>query len=204
MLIKQGHIIGLEWYSDSIFHLANSSEYHVDILLYEQENFGYGGGKLHVTWSYITLDCNLSNTGATSVSVPTALDMFNGTKTYYAHSPYIVILIKVAINTSTIDANSFNNYLLALKAQNDLEVPGRWTHVLFRKYWTTSESLCSGWLNDDILKYNVVPSDHHHCPCNVFQAELPNSGFEQQLYPGGNIVNQFVHNNSLVCYYSVE
>lgn len=203
LLVKQGDILGLEWHNESIFHLTDSSQYHIDIFLYEQNNFGHGGGMVTITWSNITLASNISNTGTTNITLP-FFNMSNQIKGYYAFSPYVVVLVKIGVNTSTINPGTNNSYLLALKTLNDLgDVPGRWTHVLFRKYWNTSDDLCVWWLNDYILK-SIPRTDDRHCPCNVFQAELPNSGFDQQIHAGRNIVDRFTHSDSSVCYYSLE
>jgi hypothetical protein len=76
---------------------------------------------------------------------------------------------------------------------------GLWTHVIV---WRAADvtNYCGSW--EDIYSYHPIFLNgvFESCPCNIFQAELPNSGFEQNSSPGRRLLDKFLHHGSSVCY----
>ena len=203
LLIKNGDIVTLNWISNSFFPQASDDAITVDIVMY----------KLTVHSNMLSningvLSANIENTGSTSVNITnTDLESLN---VNYFTSPYSVVMMKVVVHSST----SFDNYwkaLLDLQSSDYSEMAGRWTHVLFIKDKTVNDDYCKTWSMSDSMYFNFLEPGNGNCedcisacPCNVLQAELPNSGFEQTTGTGLRIIDQFIHTGASVCYTSSE
>ena len=157
------------------------------------------------------VESNLSNDGSASIRIPS----IESSSTFNEfNSSYSLIVIQVAVNTSS--ANNNNQYWKALKKlQQTTETHvavGRWTHVLFRRHARlmnrrlraqTDGVLCSNWLRSNRSHFSLdFTDDLDPCPCNRLQAQLPQSGFTQRITPGKKIIDQFLFGSTTTCYES--
>ena len=207
LLIKNGDTVTLNWISNSFFPQASNNAITVDVVMYKLLVHPHPYNII-LSKNNSLLSTNVENTGSTSVNITDiAPESLNGN---YFTSPYSVLMMKVVVNSST----SFNNYwkaLLTLQSSVNNEVAGRWTHVLFIKDKTVDDDYCKTWSMSDSFFFKFLEPGNSSCedcisacPCNVLQAELPNSGFEQTTGTGLRIIDKFIHTGASVCYTSSE
>ena len=158
------------------------------------------------------VESNLSNDGSASIRIPS----IESSSTFNEfNSSYSLIVIQVAVNTSSTSNNQYWKALKALEQTTDTHFTvGRSTHVLFRRHVILSsrvlaargdsdDVLCSNWLSSDRSHFSLdFTNDLDPCPCNRLQAQLPQSGFTQRITPGKKIIDQFLFGSNTACYES--
>ena len=157
------------------------------------------------------VESNLSNDGSASIRIPS----IESSSTFNEfNSSYSLIVIQVAVSTSSASNNQYWKALRALEQTTDTRFTvGRSTHVLFRRHVILSRRVLAQGDSDDVLCSNWLSSDRSHfsldftndldpCPCNRLQAQLPQSGFTQRITPGKKIIDQFLFRSNTTCYES--
>lgn len=188
-LIQTNISVLLQWDSDSIFPLAPTNSYTVDIEVHG----------LHSSWNTILLP-DQNNTGSVNITISSEAPAPNN---------FIPIAFKVVANVSQSSEN--DSYVMALKeiynSQNGnmSTIAGRWSHVIVWRTTSINNTYCNSWKNSDLWgDANIIGGEFPACPCNVLQAELPNSNFERNISPGRRLLDQFLHNNISRCYVSTN
>ena len=186
-LVQANISVLLQWHSDSIFPLAPTNSYTVDIEVH----------RLHSSWNTILLP-DQNNTGSVNVTISSE-----------APNTFIPIAFKVVANVS--QSSEDDSYVMALKeiynsqSGNISTTAGRWSHVIVWRATSINNTYCNNWKKSDPWgDVNVVGGEFPACPCNVLQAELPNSNFKQNESPGRRLLDQFLHSNISRCYVSTN
>lgn len=191
LLVEADESIALKWVNSSLFPLAgNTSEYTIDVQCYWLDIRVQNNPYLVIVSSDITpatvVSTGVPNGGSASITVPPIT----------SSATFIPILFKVTINVSS--SSSDDPYISALQSlytQSPNRV-GIWSHVIIFRRAQSDYS----WNNIWILQYSSSPA----CPCNINQANLPNSGFEPNVSPGRRIMDQYLHPNATLCYTSTD
>ena len=205
LIVSPRQKLNINWVTSSLLPTADS-DINVDIILHEA---AVSFNKT-VRWigEYV-VGRDLSNDGSAVITIPQQLlrssssfDEFN--------SSYSLIVIQIAVSTSSMSSNRYWMALKELKQTIDTHVTvGRWTHVLFKRYANDvprsyrrriDSFLCSNWLKSSSSHFLPDSNDLDPCPCNRLQAELPQSGFTPRITPGKKIIDEFLHGNDVVCY----
>ena len=201
LIIQSENHISLSWNQSSIFPLSNSEDkFTVDISIYEG-HVRYGSSVLWTPLNLTGANSGFINNGSAVITLPKFAYVKEVLNMPF-RSPYFLVLMKLAINSSSIKSKN-NLYLKALKKLNltSGESVGKWSHVLFRKADLQSDGeFCLEWLNKDFDKINSIEEDLEACPCNTLQAGLPLSGFDERNSPELQILDQFLHEKDAVCY----
>lgn len=188
LLVETDESITLQWLNSSLFPLAgNTSEYTIDIQCYwldiQTNPF------LVIVSSDITpatvVSTGVPNGGSASITVPPIT----------SSATFTPILFKVIINvSSSLSDDPYMSALQSLYTQTPNRV-GIWSHVIFRR----AQSHYS-WTEI----WQTLDSSSPVCPCNINQANLLNSGFEPNVSPGRQIMDQYLHPNATLCYTSTD
>ena len=153
---------------------------------------------------------DLSNDGSAKIRIPSSLSSSTFNE---FNSSYSLIVIQIAVSTSSASNNQYWKALKELEQTTDTRVTvGRWTHVLFRRrvrlenrvlQTQIDDVLCSKWLSSSGSHFSLdFTNDLDPCPCNRLQAQLPQSGFTQRITPGKKIIDEFLFGSTTACYES--
>ena len=175
----------LTWIATDVFSAEEQHAYSVDIALYgliRQGNAAF--------WTEISqLVTNMSNTGHANITLPTL-------HVYHNNSAYLAIAFQVRFSQLLSPTN---------QSYDLLSVPaGIWSRESYYSYeeggggasgFSTRER-CIAWASfaHARLVERMQIDDLPPCPCNVEQAEAPNSGFHR-------VRHEFFNPGATVCYY---
>ena len=209
LIVSPRQKLNINWITSSLLPTADS-DINVDIILHEV------AVTFNKTIRWIgehVVGRDLSNDGSAVITIPPKLSTSSSSFDEFSSS-YSLILIQIAVSTSSMSSNRYWMALKELKQTIDTHVTvGRWTHVLFRRYANDVPSsyrrrniidsfLCSKWLNSNsshfFLDFNLLDP----CPCNRQQAELPQSEFTPRITPGKKIIDEFLHGSATTWYES--
>ena len=189
LLVEADESIALQWLNSSLFPLAgNTSEYTIDIQCYwlDIQIMDIFDINSSVITPATVVSTGVPNGGSASITVPPIT----------SSATFTPILFKVIINVSS--SSSDDPYISALQSLYT-QTPNRvgiWSHIMILRRAQSDYS----WNNIWILQYSSSPV----CPCNINQANLPNSGFEPNVSPGRRIMDQYLHPNATLCYTSTD
>ena len=206
LIISPRQQLNINWITSSLLPTADS-DINVDIILHE------AAVSFNKTVRWIgkyMIRSDDSNDGIATVTIPPRLSRSSSFDEF--NSSYSLIVIQIAVSTSSTSNNQYWKALKELKQTINTNVTvGRWTHVLFRRYANDvphsyirriDSFLCSNWLNSISSHFSLDSNDLDPCPCNRLQAELPQSGFTPRITPGKKIIDEFLHGNGIICYES--
>ena len=191
LLVETDESIALQWLNSSLFPLVgNTSEYTIDVQCYWLNIqimyiFDITNG---VVTPATVLSTGVPNGGSASITVPPIT----------SSAKFTPILFKVTINVSS--SSSDDPYISALQSLYT-QTPNRvgiWSHVIFWRNNTINSLSISNWI------LISSPDSPPVCPCNINQANLPNSGFEPNVSPGRRIMDQYLHPKAILCYTSTD
>ena len=205
LIVSPRQKLNINWITSSLL-LTADSDINVDIILHEATvSFNKT-----VRWiGKYMIRSDVSNDGIATITIPPRLSRSSSSFDEF-NSSYSLIVIQIAVSTSSMSNNQYWRALKELEQTTDRHVTvGRWTHVLFRRYANDvprsyrrriDNFLCSNWLNSNSSHFLQDSNDLDPCPCNRLQAELPQSGFTPRITPGKKIIDEFLHGNEIVCY----
>lgn len=175
----------LTWTATNVFSAEEQYAYSVDIALYGLIRQGNAA-----SWTEISqLVTNLSNTGHANITLPTL-------HVYHNDSAYLAIAFQVQFS-QLLSPNNRSYDLLSVPA-------GIWSRESYYSYkesggasGSRARERCIAWASfaHARLTERMQIDDLPPCPCNLGQAEAPNSGFHRVCH------EEFFNTGATVCYY---
>lgn len=180
LLLQADTEVALSWTPRDVFIPEEQDAYTIDVVL-----FGLVTEENTALWMEIAqVATNESNSGSLNITVPDLPIVQN-------HSAYLTIAFQVR----------FSSLSIANQSYDQLSIPaGIWTKAAYYNYECfPSRDRCVAWAGHlkgreaEMRQINDLPP----CPCNVEQADAPNSGYWQQQR------NEFFNSQADVCYYQL-